>query len=350
MVFGQINVHDRVDFTKNLAIMLKSGITINEALAQLKAQTRSKHFRNVIASIHDSIISGSSLSTSFKQSGDVFGNVFIGLVQAGERSGTLESSFNFLSDWMEKSLELQKEVRGATLYPKLVFAVSVLLGTGLIVFIFPQLVPMFSKLQVELPLVTQLLLSFSVFVSKYWILLVIVLIGLFVGTYFLIQITFVKRILHTLYLKVPGLRRLIIEYQLTLMSHLFYVSLKSGLTLAETLDIIYESLTNHTYKDSIDGIRKNVIKGTTLSSNLSKQPELYPANFIGIVAVGEKSGTLSEVFEYLATYYAKEVSIKVKKLPTLLEPVLLFFIAIVVGVIALSIILPIYQLTGNIQR
>jgi len=165
--FNKISSQEKVDFTKNLAVMLKSGIAINEALASSADQTKSKVFSKVIYKVKSEIEMGASLSESFAKEENVFGGVFISLLKAGEASGTLEENLSFLADWLERDHDLRQEINAATLYPKFVFTATFLLGGGLSVYILPKLVPLFDQLRVELPLTTRMLLAFSLFVSKF---------------------------------------------------------------------------------------------------------------------------------------------------------------------------------------
>ncbi|MGB2762495.1 MAG: type II secretion system F family protein [Minisyncoccales bacterium] len=348
-IFNRISSQEKVDFTKNLAIMLKSGIAINEALASLADQTKSKTFSRVIYKVKSKLEMGTSLSESFAKEEKTFGNVFISLLKAGEASGTLEGSLSFLADWLERNHDLQQEIKAATLYPKFVLSATCLLGGGLAVYILPKLVPLFDQLRVELPLATRILLAFSLFVEKYWFLVLLGIIGVMIAFILLNRLKRVKRFFHLIYIGMPFVSGLMIDYQLALISQLFSTLFKSGLSISESLSITSEAATNILYQESIEKIKNRVATGTTLSQAMQGYPKLYPKNMINIVAVGEKSGTLENSFIYLSEFYSKEVKNKTKKLPTIIEPVLLVFIAIMVGFVALSIIMPIYELTSGIS-
>lgn len=348
--FNKISSQERVDFTKNLAVMLKSGIAINEALASLEDQTKSKAFSKVIYKVKSEIEMGTSLSESFAKEEKVFGRVFISLLKAGEASGTLENNLSFLSDWLERDNDLRQEIKAATLYPKFVFSATFVLGGGLSVYILPKLVPLFDQLRVKLPFATRALLAFSVFVEKFWFLALAGIIGIIVGFVFLNKIKSVKRIFHLLYIRMPFIADLMVSYQLALISQLFSTLFKSGLSISETLGITGEAATNIHYQESIKKIRDRVGSGTTFSEAMSDFPKLYPKSFVNIAATGEKSGTLDNSFAYLSEFYSKEVKNKTKKLPTIIEPALLIFIALMVGFVAISIIMPIYELTRGLSQ
>jgi len=164
------------------------------------------------------------------------------------------------------------------------------------------------------------------------------------------KIKVIKRFFHLLYIKTPFLGDLMIDYHLALIFQLFSTLFKSGLPINEVLFITSEVTTNVHYQESIEKIKKRVGKGTMISQAMEAYPTLYPPNVVNIVAVGEKSGTLDDSLTYLTKFYLKEVHNKTKKLPTVIEPVLLVFVGFVVGFVALSIIMPIYQLTSGLSR
>lgn len=330
--------------------MLKSGISIDEALGSLSEQARSKKLSRIIDKIKKRVEGGSSLTHSFADEEATFGKIFIGLVQAGEASGTLTENLFFLSDWFERNNDLKQEMRSATLYPKFVLFSSFVLMGLLSVYILPKLVPLFGQLKVTLPLPTRMLLAFSRFVEGYWLYSLLGIILILIGLRLLNLLLPVKRIFHFLYLRIPFFGSLIKDYQLALLSQLFYTLFKSGLTINETIGIASGSSTNVIYQEALNQIRDRVNKGTALSRCMADYPKICPKNFINIVAIGEKTGTLDNSFLHLSEFYSKEVRIKTKRLPTILEPMLLILMGAIVAFVALSIIMPIYELTRSFEK
>jgi type IV pilus assembly protein PilC len=339
-----------VDFAKNLSIMLRSGIAINDALASLAEQSTSVHFRNIVEGVRSDIENGTPLSVAFEKKVEVFGRIFVSMIKAGEQSGTLQGNLQFLALWLERSADLRREVSAATLYPKMVFGASLLLGGGLAVFILPRLVPLFSGLNVELPIITRVLLAVSLFVQEYWLLTLIALVVTGVALFYVNKISAVRHAFHSLYIRMPFLGLLMRNYQIALITQLFATLLKSGLSLSESIGIVSKAATNIHYEEALRRIGNGVEKGTSLSESMVSYSKLFPKIVINIIAVGEKSGTLVNSFEYLSEFYTKEVNTQAKKLPMIIEPLLLVFIAGIVGFIALAIIMPIYELTGSFSR
>ena len=348
-LFNRINAQDRVDFAKSLAIMLKSGIAINDALAELADQNDSPHFVAVIRRVQASIENGTSLSKSFEKEQRAFGTIFVSLIKAGEGSGTLQGNLQFLAEWLNRNADLKREIAAAIMYPKLVFGAAILLGGSLAIFILPKLVPLFTSLDVELPIITKILLAVSLWIQDFWMFGILGVGALFAGMMYLNTFFIIRKQLHTLYIKIPFMGGLLKDYQRALVTQLFATLLKSGLSLNESIDIVAQTVTNILYKESLQAMQHNVIKGTTLSKSMKHFDILFPNMMTSIVAIGENSGTLVKSFEYLSEYYTKEVNMQAKKLPTIIEPLLLVFIALIVGFVALAIIMPIYEITGNIS-
>jgi type IV pilus assembly protein PilC len=344
-----ISLQERVDFAKNLSVMLKSGIAINDAFASLGEQSNSLRFRGILLRVQSDIENGTSLSEAFEKEVHVFGRIFVSMIKAGEQSGTLQGNLQFLAFWLSRSADLRREVSGATLYPKLVFGASMLLGGGLAVFILPMLVPIFEGLNVELPWITRALLAMAMFVQSYWLWSIAAILLCIVIFVYLNSIRPVRSFFHLIYIKMPFIGGLLRHYELALISELFTSLLKSGLSLNESIDIVSKAATNIHYQNALVGIKIHTEKGTALSASMNTFSSLFPRLFINIIKVGEESGTLVESFGYLAEFYSKEVSAQAKKLPTIIEPLLLIFIAMLVGFVALAIILPIYELTGSIS-
>lgn len=347
-IFQGISSQDKVDFTKSLSIMLKSGISINEALGELAEQANSPRFATIITSIRTSVENGISLSQAFGKETKTFGNIFVSLIRAGESSGTLQGNLQFLADWLTRSADLKREISAATMYPKLVFGAAILLGGSLAVFILPKLVPLFTSLNVELPIITKILLAISLWVQNYWLLGVIGVVAFIAGIIYINTFHRIRKMFHSMYINMPFMGEMLKDYQRALVAQLFATLLKSGLSLNESIDIVSEAVTNIQYQESLTEIHANVVRGTTLSESMKKFDALFPNMMISIVSVGENSGTLVQSFEYMSEFYTKEVNMQAKKIPTIIEPLLLIAIAVIVGFVALAIIMPIYEITGNI--
>ncbi len=347
---SKISSQEQVDFANNLAIMLKSGIAINESLGSLAEQAKSKKFKEILQRIKNKAEKGTALSEAFLEEEGAFGGVFVSLIKAGEASGTLEDNLSFVADWLERNNDLKREMSAAMLYPKIVLAATFLLSGGLTVFILPRLAPLFQNLRVELPITTRILMAVSLFIQEFWLAVFLGIAGIIIAFILLNRLYAVKRFLHSIYIKMPFLGNLLVDYELALISKLLSTLFRSGVSMTESLSVTSGAVLNLRYRESISKMREKVLSGTTLSGAMEEYRGLYPKNFISIVSVGEKSGTIEKSFEHLTQFYSKEVSNKTKKLPTVVEPLLLIFIGLIVGFVAMSIIMPIYEITRSFSQ
>ena len=344
-----LQLEDQVEFAKNLSVLLRGGVSIDEAILSLANQARSKGLRTTLTEISSHLAKGVSLFTAMSNSHSRFGTVVTSLVRAGELSGSLPENLDFLADWLSRDSNLRKEISSVTLYPKLVVGATVFLGGGLAIFILPKLVPMFLSLHVKLPWITQFILDASVFLQLNWIMVIVGLVLVFVIFQVLMHTKAVKMIIDRTSIHVFFAGDMIRDYQLALFSQLMATLLKSGLTVDESLEIAFVGTGNLYYKKALTDMRTRLMNGVSVTETVKMYPSLYPPNFVNLLSVGENSGSMQESFANLADYYTKEINIKTKRLPVVIEPVLLVIIGVAVATLALAIILPIYKLTGSLS-
>lgn len=349
MLFFRVKPQEMVDFAKHLSVMLKSGITIDEAIGELGEQTQSRRFQKILLAVRSDVEKGLPLSQAFERHPRAFGDIVISVTKAGEASGTLEENLSFLASWLEHNNDIRKEVHGAMLYPAIVFAASILLSSALALLVLPRLLPIFAQFSSELPLPTRLLLAFTNFLQGYWFVAGIGVVVFIVGFNFLNRLPPFRRVIDWLILATPFFGSLIKQYQLTLIGQLLGTLFKSGLSIFEILNITAEGATNLVYREALRDVSAHVSRGKPLADALRSYPKLFPRNMLSMIAIGEKSGTLEESFTYVTEYYRKEVHAATKRLPTVIEPLLLLFMGCIVALVALSIIMPIYQFTANVR-
>lgn len=346
--FSKVSLADQIDFAKNLSVLLQGGVTINEAVESLAGQARSPRMKKILYRIKDRLEKGVSLGSAITEERDNFGKVFVSLVEAGEISGSLAENLDFLSVWLERDSHLRREINGVMLYPKIVLTAVVLLGGGLTIFILPKLVPMFTSLHVKLPLITTIVLNISLFTQKYWLMVIATAFFIWLAIFLIFKIPRMRYLYHKTLVHLPYIKEFVVGYQLALFAQLMGTLMKSGITIDEALEVADVGTSNLYYKKVLQEIIDRIRKGISLVKTMEEYPEIYPANSMSVLAVGENSGTLEESFFKVSDFWTKEIIEKTKLLPTIIEPVLLVFIALAVGLIALSIILPIYKLTGNL--
>lgn len=347
--FGGISHGQRTLLARHLAIMLKSGLSLTESLHIVQDSAKGK-LKSVLDHVLRSVTSGRSFAEALADHKKIFSGLFISAVHAGEVSGTLETNLEHLAVQLEKDRAIMSKVKGALVYPIIVLVATVVLSLVIAFFVLPQIIPLFIGLKMKLPVTTQMLIAFSLFVQQHGIPF---LIGLIAGTVFLLWFfkrPFVRPVTHWFFLRIPIIKQITQSANLTRFSRTLGMLLKSGLRIDEALEIMKQTLENVYYKAALQELVLRVTKGSTLYEILTQYPVLFPSVLVHMVRVGEESGKLEDTLLYLGDYYESEVDAATKALSTAIEPALLIFIGLAVGFLALSIITPIYSITGGVKK
>lgn len=349
VAIGGITAADRVTFAKHLAVMLTAGLSIIEALSIVVDSSKGK-MKRVLKKVKLSLESGNSLAQALRDQKGEFSELFISAVDAGEKSGTLEQNLQYLAEQLDKEKKMNGKVRSAMAYPVIILIASTFLALGMAYFVLPQIVPLFSGLNVELPLTTRIIIKFSEIVREYGQWLFPGVIAGMVGIYTLLKQKFMRPITHMVMLHVPILKQVVLKSNLTRVSLTLGTLLKSGLDIEESLKITSGSADNFYFKRYLKKTVDKVVAGESLADVLARKEKLFPKLLVSMVQVGESAGSLDETLLYVASYYESEVENATKTLTTAIEPLLLLGIGMVVGTLALGIITPIYEVTGNLNR
>lgn len=349
--FNKISFQEKTLFTKHLATMYKSGIPVTDALTTLIEQTSSGAFKRILRGVLDDIDNGQTLAKALAKHPKAFDDFYISLVRVSEESGTLETNLEFLAKQLKKDYSLRKKIQGALLYPMIVLGVMFAMGVFISIFILPKLVEFFNSFNVELPLVTKILIFIANAAGNYGIFIFVGLGLLAVLFRVLLNIPSVRLMWHKLIIKLPLFGKLISYGQLTRFSRNLGVLLKSGVSVVHSLDITASTLSNLKFQKSLEDISKRLSKGKDIGTEMKNDKyKEYPPIVSMMISVGERSGKLDEVLLYLGDFYEDEIDDLSKNLSTVIEPVLLVIIALMVGFVALAIISPIYELTGSIRK
>lgn len=349
-IFSTFGFTEKLFFAKHLVTLLKGGIPLAEALTLL-AEQKGK-IGPVAGKVLQSVENGQSLSASLGRHPDNFGTFYVSLVEVGEVSGTLEKSLDFLAEKLSREDALRKKVQTMLFYPSVVLAVSAVIGAFVSFFVLPKLAGIFNSFEVELPLATKILLAFANFTKSYGVVVLIaLLVILFLVSGSIRIFPAVKYIWHQIKFHIPFVGKVNKSAALSSLFRDLGVMLQSGLPLEYALRVESEIVENLVIRKKIRILHGAISRGSTMGKELSsKKYKVFPALVSRMIAVGEKSGNLEGTFFYLADFFEDETDVAAKNGAALLEPILLVFISLVAGFVALAVILPIYSLTGSIHR
>lgn len=349
--FERVNSVDVLLFTKHLSLMLKSGISLADAIEIQQKQTTRKVLKDMLASIHREIANGQTLYQALSQFPRVFDPFYVNLIKVAEGSGSLERNLDYLAAHLKKQREFANKVRGALLYPSIILSVAILAALGLSIFVLPKLIDLFNSLDVELPLSTQILLFFAGIMRDHGFLIIGSMIALLIILRAIILSRPVLPYWHKCLLSLPAFGPLMQKIQLAACFRNIGTMLEVGLPLSTAIDAQIGASTNYVYRNILKNMSSGIAKGTTIEDVLiSSHTPFVPLVAVRMIGVGEKTGKLDETFTYLGDYFEDEIDDATKNLSTVLEPLILIGVGLVVAFIAISIIGPIYQFTGSIQR
>ncbi len=348
IVFGRVKLLEKVMLAKHLSVMIKAGMSIDNALEVLRDNASPllrKKLRDVLADVR----SGHSLSSALRHHPKDFDMLFVNMIAAGETGGNLAKNLNLLSVQQRKSYDLKNKLKSAAMYPTLVLIAIVGLVAVVSKLVLPKIITFFTNLNIQLPLPTRILIAVANFFATYWFLIIGGIAVLVVLWIVLLRFAASRFWLHKLLLNLPITGKVSRNMNLALFCRTLGTLLESGITIDQSLQIVSQTLTNDVYKKSTLNIYYKVLKGSSLADAMAA--EKYFPNIVSRMSrVGEESGNLSDVLDYLADFYELEVDTITKNLSTMLEPALLIVIGLGVGFVAISIINPIYDLTSKIGR
>lgn len=347
-LFKRLSPVDVLFLVRNLATTLKAGMSMVEALDIMIADTDRPYLRYVLQTIQAGMKSGLPFSKGFEQFRGSFPPAFIGMLRAGEASGELDSTLASLGAYLAKEYNLRQAVRAAMIYPVVLLCASAGVVALLLIVVLPRLSKAFAQSGVELPFITKVFLALSnALTYSIWLDLAVVAGLVWFFTYFR-RTVIGRRFMLSVLMRTPVARDVVKKVALVRFTRTFGHLIGGGVSAIEALDIAADSVGNDDFAAAIRKAGEDLQHGISLSHSLPERRDLFPSILIGLIVVGEKTGTLSAILLDLADFYDEEAGNRLKNLTSILEPILLLVMGLIVGSIALSIMLPIYQLIGKV--
>ncbi|MEK7097564.1 MAG: type II secretion system F family protein [Patescibacteria group bacterium] len=344
----KVSLVDRIMFTRNLAVMIGAGLALNKALETLKEQVNSPKLKFSIAQISENVQAGKPFSDSIAAFPDIFTSLYVNMVKIGETAGNLEQVLNNLADQMKKDYDIVSRVKGALIYPGVIFSVMILVGYLMMIMVVPLLAATFKELGGDLPASTKFIIWLSENMKSYWYIalgIVVALVYLFRRA---LKTEIGKKTFDMLVLKMPVIKNLSKKMNSARFCRTLGILIDSGVPIVKALEILSKTLTNHFFSESLEHASLEIQKGKTLFESLKHYEYLYPPLVTQMISVGEEPGSLTKVLERLADFYEDEVNNPTKNLSTIIEPVMMVVIGAAVGFFAISMITPMYSVLNNI--
>ena len=344
--FFKLKPRDIIVFSRQLATLLRSGISLLPSLEILQGQVASSRaFKSFLGSIVNDIRSGGSFSQAVKKNPKAFSEIYCRAIAVGEETGNLDTTLNQMADFMERHQAMSQRVKKALSYPLIVMGVGIAVVIMLITVVMPQLLGMFTAMNVELPLPTRILIAITEAFQNYT--LYIVIGGALLITVFLwmTKQPAGKRVLDRLRLNMPIIGPPALMSELGRFARTLSVMIGAGLKLQETMEMLPQATTNMLFRDSLHRVNERLLLGEGLAEPMSRI-SLFPPLLVQMVAVGEESNTLEFTMGVVADFYETAAEEKTAAMVGMIGPISTIGIALMVGFIAMSVLMPMYTLTG----
>ena len=347
--FIGVSLAEKLFFTRNLRIMVKTGISLPRAFKTLSAQARSKKFREALDIISEKITKGETLSNSLGIFPEIFSNLYQETLRVGEETGSLEDSLKILGNQMEREYGLKSKVKTAMVYPLIVLCLALVMGVFMLFFIVPNLKTIFEELNVELPFTTKVILSSADFLIENWPFAILIIGILIIFLIMGFKSRGGEKAKASLALKIPGISKITKQTNSALTLRTLSSLLKAGVPIVHALEITSGTLTNFYFRESLKEAAEIVEKGEKLSQALNPYQKLYSPMVLEMVEIGEETGETSEILGTLADFYEEEVINALQKLSSTIEPILILVIGGVVGFFAVSMFQPMYSIMEGVH-
>jgi type IV pilus assembly protein PilC len=341
---SRVKGDELVMVTRNLGSMITAGLTVSRALSVIERQTKNPKLKMIVTKMVARINKGDGFSDSLKEFPDVFNDLYVAMVRAGEEGGNLADSLQTLAIQMDRTNTLKKKIKGAMIYPSIVITVMVVIGILMMLFVMPQITGVFKSMDTELPATTQFLIGMSDFLVNYTILALGGMIAGIVGVVYALRSKWGNFFTSWVIPKLPVIGTLAKETNAARTARTLSSLLNSGVDVLQSIEITQEVVQNVFYKQILKEAGVRVEKGTALSEVFIERNDLYPILVGEMILVGEETGQIASMLAELAEFYENEVERKTKDLSTIIEPLLMVFIGGGGGFFALALIAPIYSI------
>ena len=346
----KVKNEDLVVFSKQFATMVKAGLPILNVLEMLRDQVENPAMRDVVEDIRKSLEGGVSLSKSFEKYPDLFDNVYVNLVKAGEASGKLDVFLLKIVDALEKREKIKKKIKSALMYPSIMFTVAIVVSAFMLIKVVPVFAKMYDGMGIALPKPTAVILGMSDFLRGTGGLVMLISIISFVVAfkYLTTKNAAIRYKWHRQVLRLPVFGDLILKSLIARISLILGNLSAAGVNLLESLDIAKSVSNNVVVTEAIDNVKKGVFSGETLTKLFLKEP-LFPPTFSQLISVGEQTGQLDEMFNSVAMYYEEEFDGAVDNMSSLIEPIMIVFMGLMIGGLMIAMYSPIFNVGALIN-
>mgnify|MGYP000550658127 CR=1 FL=1 len=348
MSLTRVTAQELLLFTKQFRTMFRSGISILEIFDTLENQTENPKLQKIIIEMKEDINQGESLYNAFSKHPEMFSDLYCSMIRAGETSGALSDVMDKLISLLEHENKIKSDIRSALQYPMIVVLALGIAFFVLLTYVIPKFANIFKSMDITLPLPTQIAIYINHFLTNYWYICLAALIAVILSCYYFFRSKEGKYILHHALLRIPIIGPVMQKSAMSRFASIFALLQASGVSVLNSLNILSNTIGNKAISEEFDRIHEKLQEGKGISEPL-KYAHFFPPMVINMISIGEESGNLDEMLQEISSHYDEEVAYAVSKMTTNLGPILIVGLAFVVGFFALSIFLPMWDLTQAVQ-
>lgn len=342
---GRITTDDIAVMTRQLATLLKAGVSLVETLSAMVDQVEKEKLKRILSDVKQRVNEGSSLGDALNHHVKVFGPLFVNMIRAGESSGALDSVLLRLAEFTEGQARLKQKIVGTMIYPVIMLVIGSGVLAMLMTVVVPKITKIFDDMKVNLPWNTKLLVATSNFLQDYWFLVVPTIAGTAFGFYKWTDSERGKPVWDRVLLKLPVFGALVRQLAVARFTRTLATLLKSGVPLLSALEIVKNVITNSVMSAVVDTARDAIREGESIAGPLKKSGE-FPPLVYHMVGIGERSGQLEDMLLNVAESYESSVNVRIGALTSLLEPIMIVLMGVVIAFVAFSILTPILQMNS----
>jgi type IV pilus assembly protein PilC len=351
ITFGSISTRDLVIFTRQLSTMIDAGLPLVRGLDIIASQHPNLKFKQIIVRVKEDVEAGSTFADSLAKHPKVFSNLYTQLIKAGETGGVLDVILQRLASYLEKMDSIKRKIKGAMVYPSIVISVAIMVLAIVIIFVVPVFAEMFKDMGTTLPALTQLVVDISFF-TRHNILYILIAIA---AIFFLIGFSYnksykIRRLFDAFLLKLWLVGPLLLKTVIARFCRTLATLTAGGIAILDGLEITAKASGNIITEEAILEARKRVSEGQMLAEPLVARPKLFPPMVVQMISVGEQTGALDDMLNKIADFYEEEVDIAVASLLSALEPIMITVLGATVGVIVVSMYLPMFKLVSTMAN
>jgi len=344
--FDRVTNADVVMLSRQITTLFEAQVSALRAFRLLAAEARTPSLGEKLTMIANDLQSGSSIAGALSKHPEAFSNFYVNMVRAGEESGKLDETFAFLADYLDRSYEITQKARNALIYPAFIIGTFIIVMTLMMTLVVPKLAEMITQAGQQIPLYTRIIIGISTFLSKYFILIFILLLA---GAFFIYRLSQTengRNLLSRARLETPAIGNIYQKIFLSRISDNLSTMLRSGIQVLRGLEITGSVVGDPIYEKILADCATDVKGGLPLSEAFRKHPEI-PGIVVAMIKIGEETGNMGNILETMARFYRREVNNAVDTLVGLIEPLMIVVLAVGVGILLASVLLPIYNIASS---